>query len=1206
MCDFKFLIYFSFIVIELSLISWAYAENKPVSDPETSIVNSKTEETLAEVEKEKILFTLTPEKVKERQQAVTQMITTLQKESANLKKEETAFQKKLVELANIQEVTTEQVEEATKQREVFSQNLENLRLERAQVETNLTQQNEQLTQLKGHLDKLQQLPAVEQTKEVKTQQTELKQNLALLGKAIATEQQYLVLLKEQIGVVLNLTMLAIEWHLQLQVKQANHLISEREQAVASTQAMLQEQEQALLTMQADMPNQLTSLQTTQTSVEQLQQTFEKATLDKESAEVELKNLRLEQTNIESNLAKQTQLLEELQQEIEALKKAPPTEPEQLPLHGKRVSELENRLNLQTKVHELEQQSLTIVSQQLKQAEKKLELTTQWYSQLVPIFQARQRQELESQLQQEKQTHLSHAVELRWQLNKLPTSPEYTLQRYLLQVQIQQANEQAEQLSRKLKFQYVKEQLNNWQEQVSDKKKLVFSPGQVEKFQTWMDELNIILTDLNTSQNALKGQIMTLGKQQKFVEKRKEGLSAEQLQYNDQASQLLTKLKNSLQQEIKDLAPLLANGEQLLTIFEKKYQESVRLSLFRQRQLPINLGEWKTLFGEIITFPKLFLQQLQLTWRDSMQALEQVQLQQVVTLGISSFIWLVVVLFLWLSAKSRQFISKGSGFMALLLRLFQANTLGIAVVGLVLLFLWLTAATAFAKTIILMLLFVGIMSKLFINLSWLLLLSRDIKSVLPIQLYRQLRWTTIFIAIFAVITLLVHVEHEAQTIKLSLTARDFVDSLFMLFLGLTILPLLRARRVIFMICAQVKLCTIASFLILVIAFIISIVSVLGIIGYLSLGWSVAHKLSLFLVVLVSWLFFRGLLHDVIKLWKNAALKDELYGSLWAEDFIPLMEQMLSLILVVLAGFVFLKITGWYSDVAFQQNTEHFLKIPLFSIGATKLTISSILLAIFLSWLVWWLGNWARGVSYRWAYSGIIDMGVRSSLSVFTQYAIVLLGLLIILKGIGIDPTVLSVFVGALGVGIGFGLQNIIHNFVSGILILLERPVRTGDFISIGSFIGTVQRVGINSLTIETLELEEVRVPNSEIISQIFVNRTSNNDLFRKSLFIGIHYDSNLELAAEIIKKILDQHAGVQKKPAYNIYTWEVTEFRINIRVDYFVDTQRSNSLRIHSDILSQIIAQFKEAGIKIPYPQSEVYLNSTSPQEEPGNLITVAT
>ncbi|NJO14285.1 MAG: hypothetical protein HC877_00605 [Thioploca sp.] len=369
MCDFKSLIYFSFIVIGLSLISWAYAENKPASDPETSIVNAKTEETLAGIEQEKILFTLTPEKVKERQQAVTQLITTLQKESANLKKEETAFQKKLVELANIQEVTTEQIEEATKQREVFSQNLENLRLERAQVETNLTQQNEQLTQLKGQLDKLQQLPTAEQTKEVKTQQAELKQNLALLDKAIATEQQYLVLLKEQIGVVLNLTMLAIEWHLQLQVKQASYLISEREQAVASTQVMLQEQEQALLTMQADIPNQLTSLQTTQTSIEQLQQTFEKATLDKESAEVELKNLRLEQTNIESNLAKQTQLLEELQQEIEALKKAPPTEPEQLPLHGKRVSELENRLNLQTKIHKLEQQSLTIVSQQLKQAEK---------------------------------------------------------------------------------------------------------------------------------------------------------------------------------------------------------------------------------------------------------------------------------------------------------------------------------------------------------------------------------------------------------------------------------------------------------------------------------------------------------------------------------------------------------------------------------------------------------------------------------------------------------------------------------------------------------------------------------------------------------------------------------------------------------------------------------------------------------------------
>jgi potassium efflux system protein len=1205
MRDFKFPIY-CLLIIYLNCVGlFAYAAEKNSADPQDEAV--ATEATPAEeLEQDKVLFTLTPEVVKERQRTITKLIKNLKKESASLKKEEQAFQKQLTDLPSLEQVNTEQIEAAIKHRKELSHNLEELRLERAKTETNLNQLREQLTQLTAEQEQLQQLPAAEQTKETRSQQSKLKKNLALLNKAITTEEQYVALLKKHSEIALNLTLLAIELHLQLQAKQNEQLINERKQAVVSAQTMLQEQEQALLTMQEDMPNRLASLETTETTADQLKAALDKATLEKEAADIKFRNLRLEQQNIESNLTKQAQLFEELQQEIETLKKAPPTEPEQIPLHGKRVVELENRLNLQTQVQQLEDQSLSIISQQLKQAEKELEITTDWYSQLVPIFQIRQRQELEAKLQQEKQQHLSRAVELRWQLNKLPTSPEYASQRYLLQVQIQQANEQAEQLSRKLKIQHVKEQLQNWQEQLSEEKQLVFSPGQVEKFQTWMDELNIIINDLDTIQTALKDKLLALEKQQQLVENTSEGLAEEQLQYNTQTQQLLTELTNPLQKEAKGLTPLLADSEQLLAVFEKKYQESVHLALFRQRQLPTNIGEWQTLVGEIMTLPQMVGQQLQLVWRDSKQVWEQIKFKQWLIIGVSSLIWLAAVWLLWLKTQTSSVASTGGGFMAFLLRLFQANTLTIAVLGLLLLFMWLSEFTPFAKQFILVLLLVGIGSKLLISISQSLLLNRDVKSTLPITLYRQLRWIIIVIAVFAAITALVHIEHEGQTVTLSLMARDFIDSLFMLLLALLVLPLLQARRVIFIICSHVRWCTVASFLILAITFMIAAVSLLGLIGYLSLGWSVANKLSIFLMVLLGWIVVHGFLIDTINAWKNIMLKNEISGSLWAEDIIPVVEKILSLILMVLAIFIFLKITGWYSDVAFKQNTERFFNVPLFAIGTTKLTIGSILLSIFLLWVIFWLGTWSRSVSYRWAFSGITDSGIRHSLSVFTQYLIVLLGLLIVLKGIGIDPTVLSVFMGALGVGLGFGLQNVTNNFISGILLLVERPVRTGDFVTLGSFTGTVTRIGIRSLAMRTMDRAEAIVPNAEVISQSFVNWTSNDNLYRDLFYIGIDYDSDLELAQKIAKQILEQHEGVLKQYPYRAFLWEVTEFRINIHIEYTLDFYKVDFFKVRSDIISQIFAQFKEAGIKIPQ-RNEVHLSSSPQPGERGedNLIMVA-
>ena len=324
MRDLKFFIY-CWLIIYLNYVGLlAYADENNLAVPQDkTVANSTVATSTVETEQEKVLFTLTPEVVKERQQTITKFIKTLQKKSVDLKKKEQAFQKQLADLPNLERVNTEQIEAAAKQREEVSNSLEKLRLERTQVETNLNQQREQLKRLTAKQKQLQQLPTAKQTKETHSRQSELKQNLALLEKAIATEEQYLVLLKEQTKMALNLTMLAIEWHLQLQVKQNEQLINERQQAVVSAQTMLQEQEQALLTMQADMPNRLSSLQTTETTADQLQVVLDKATLEKEAADVKFKNLRLEQKNIESNLTKQSNCWKNYNKKLKRLKKSSP-------------------------------------------------------------------------------------------------------------------------------------------------------------------------------------------------------------------------------------------------------------------------------------------------------------------------------------------------------------------------------------------------------------------------------------------------------------------------------------------------------------------------------------------------------------------------------------------------------------------------------------------------------------------------------------------------------------------------------------------------------------------------------------------------------------------------------------------------------------------------------------------------------------------
>jgi len=413
---------------------------------------------------------------------------------------------------------------------------------------------------------------------------------------------------------------------------------------------------------------------------------------------------------------------------------------------------------------------------------------------------------------------------------------------------------------------------------------------------------------------------------------------------------------------------------------------------------------------------------------------------------------------------------------------------------------------------------------------------------------------------------------------------------MVLLALAIPLFMRVRRLIITnVSGYWRLIT--NIITLVLPGIILVVSILGITGYVVLGSTIAKYLSLFLLVLSGWLIATGLLSVLMTLWKNSALQRGESGSLWAEDLIPLIQNLLRLVLLGLAVIMFFWLTGWYENVAIKESIVQVFNFPLVTFdNGNQLKLIDIILAVLVVWIVFWLAGWFRGISYRWFFLNIADVGIRHSLSVFIQYIVLFIGFLIVFKIIGIDPTALSVFAGAMGVGIGFGMRDVVNNFISGILLLVERPLRVGNFVTIGSLKGTVKRIGIRSLVLEGEDDQKIIVPNSKVISGSFTNsgefleEDAEGLIEKTTIKIGVSYHSDPHLVEDVIKGILETMPNILSDPAPQVHLLEFADLKMNFAISYFVDSKCVETSEVKSKMLFSIWDRFKVAGIRLKIPE----------------------
>lgn len=291
----------------------------------------------------------------------------------------------------------------------------------------------------------------------------------------------------------------------------------------------------------------------------------------------------------------------------------------------------------------------------------------------------------------------------------------------------------------------------------------------------------------------------------------------------------------------------------------------------------------------------------------------------------------------------------------------------------------------------------------------------------------------------------------------------------------------------------------------------------------------------------------------------------------------------------------------------HSVADFLQYPLFALGKTDFTLSIFLYIIISVGLLFYLsGKLKQLLQNRILARYNVDLGVRTAISTIVRYIVVTIGLVVIIQTTGIDLSFLTILAGALGVGIGFGLQNITNNFVSGIVILMERPIKVGDRIELtnaaGETInGDVINISARASTVLTNDNIAIIVPNSNILSSAVINWSYNDRRVRFSIPIGVHYKEDPQQVKKLLMEVADENDGVLKTPSPNVLFDNFGDSSLNFLFRVWTSryTQRPGALR--SQLNYAIHKKFKDNNIEIPYPQRDLHLRSGFEPMQPGNV-----
>lgn len=338
------------------------------------------------------------------------------------------------------------------------------------------------------------------------------------------------------------------------------------------------------------------------------------------------------------------------------------------------------------------------------------------------------------------------------------------------------------------------------------------------------------------------------------------------------------------------------------------------------------------------------------------------------------------------------------------------------------------------------------------------------------------------------------------------------------------------------------------------------------------------------------------------------------SIYAQFFKDVLLFSTTLKLVTL--FLFLRFLRISSNNSFVANAAGILLMPALvldifgildstityldqyalKIGSIRISIYLVIKAFVVLLILFWISNLVLRKSKSYVEnSKTIKTSTKSIINKFIDIAVYSFATIALLKTFGVDMTTFAVLGGAIGVGIGFGLQKIASNFISGIILLFEKSVEVGDIVELdgGKIYGTVKYFGGRYTLVEETDGKEIMIPNEDFIISKVTNWTYSNNRARIQIDVGVAYESDLKKVKEIMISCAAENPRCLKYPEIECFVTEFSEYDIRFVLYLWISDITQGRALVKSEVMMQIWEKFKEHGIKIPVPQREIIRTSNN-------------
>jgi small-conductance mechanosensitive channel len=368
---------------------------------------------------------------------------------------------------------------------------------------------------------------------------------------------------------------------------------------------------------------------------------------------------------------------------------------------------------------------------------------------------------------------------------------------------------------------------------------------------------------------------------------------------------------------------------------------------------------------------------------------------------------------------------------------------------------------------------------------------------------------------------------------------------------------------------------------------------ALVGYVNLAHFAATRIVVIGGLVLLLMLVRSLVHQLSDWLAEKFLKSNSDHDGQQLELVQFWLGILSDLCVLAAGFpALLLIIGLeWGDISRLISTA----VTGFTIGSLKISLVQIAFAILVFAMLMTLTRFVQRTTERRVFSHMrMDIGVQNSLKTLIGYVGLVIAFLTGVSMLGLNLSNLAIIAGALSVGIGFGLQSIVNNFVSGLILLFERPIKVGDWVVTASGEGIVKKISVRSTEIETFDRSSVLVPNSELISSSVVNWTHKNKLGRVIVPVGVAYKEDPEAIVQLLMKAVKSADLVLANPEPAVIFTGFGESSLDFEVRAFIGDIH-NSLKVRSNLRIKIFQIFREAGVEIPFPQRDLHIRDINGQ-----------